>query len=237
MNQEITILIAAAALIGFSHTILGPDHYIPFIAMSKAGNWTKTKTFWITLVCGIGHVLSSALLGALGISLGIALSKLEYIESLRGNIAGWMLIAFGLGYFLWGIKHVLRSIPHAHLHLHEDGELHSHFHSHTNSHMHAHVSEKKLTITPWILFTIFLFGPCEALIPILMYPAAKENLFGLIIVTSVFAITTISTMLVIVFTSLKAFQFIPLEKFEKYTHASAGFIILLCGISIQFLGL
>lgn len=237
MNQEITLLIAAAALIGFSHTILGPDHYIPFIAMSKAGNWTKTKTFWITLVCGIGHVLSSVLLGALGISLGIALSKLEYIESLRGNIAGWMLIAFGFGYFLWGIKHALRSKPHTHLHLHEDGKLHSHIHSHTNSHMHAHVSEKKLTITPWILFTIFVFGPCEALIPILMYPAAKENLFGLIIVTSVFAITTISTMLVIVFTSLKAFQFIPLEKFEKYTHASAGFIILLCGISIQFLGL
>ena len=202
MNQEVSFLLATAALIGFSHTILGPDHYIPFIAMSKAGKWTKTKTFWITLVCGIGHVLSSVILGALGIALGVALQNLEYIESVRGDIAGWLLIAFGLGYFSWGIKKALRGKPHSHIHLHEDGEIHSHKHGHTNSHMHIHISEKKSNITPWILFTIFIFGPCEVLIPILMYPAAKVNLLGLILVTSVFALATISTMLVIVFVSL-----------------------------------
>lgn len=237
MNQEVSFLLATAALIGFSHTILGPDHYIPFIAMSKAGKWTKTKTFWITLVCGIGHVLSSVILGALGIALGVALHNLEYIESVRGDIAGWLLIAFGLGYFIWGIKKALRGKPHSHIHLHEDGEIHSHKHGHVNSHIHVHISEKKSNITPWILFTIFIFGPCEVLIPILMYPAAKENLLGLILVTSVFALATISTMLVIVFVSLSGFQFIPMQKFEKYMHASAGFVILLCGIAIQFLGL
>lgn len=237
MNQEISFLLATAALIGFSHTILGPDHYIPFIAMSKAGKWTKAKTFWITLICGIGHVSSSIILGALGIALGVALHKLEYIESFRGDIAGWLLIAFGLGYFIWGIKKALRGKSHSHTHIHEDGELHSHTHNHANSHMHAHVSKKQSNMTPWILFTIFIFGPCEALIPILMYPAAKENLLGLILVTSVFALTTISTMLLIVFASLKGFQFIPTAKLEKYMHATAGFVVLLCGISIQFLGL
>lgn len=237
MSQEISFLLATAASVGFLHTILGPDHYIPFIAMSKARKWTKSKTFWITLVCGIGHVVGSVVLGIIGIALGMALYKIEYIESVRGDIAGWLLIAFGLAYFIWGLKKALRGKTHSHVHLHEDGEMHSHTHHHSNSHLHVHASEGKSNVTAWVLFTIFVFGPCEALIPILMYPAAKENLLGLILVTSVFALTTIGTMLAIVFASLKGFQFIPAEKFEKYMHASAGFIILLCGISIQFLGL
>ena len=237
MSQEISFLLITAASVGFLHTILGPDHYIPFIAMSKARKWTKNKTFWITLACGVGHVLSSVFIGAMGVALGVALHKLEYLESFRGNIAGWLLIAFGFGYFIWGIKKALRGKPHTHMHLHEDGDLHSHTHTHSNSHIHVHESEKKSNITPWILFAIFVFGPCETLIPILMYPAAKENLLGLILVTSVFALTTIGTMLTIVFISLRGIELIPLERFEKYMHASAGFIILLCGISIQFLAL
>jgi nickel/cobalt exporter len=237
MTQELSFLLVTAASIGFLHTILGPDHYIPFIAMSKARNWTNVKTFWITFVCGIGHVMSSVIIGLVGIALGIALHKIEYFESFRGNIAAWLLIAFGFGYFIWGMKKAIRGKPHSHLHIHDDGELHSHSHEHTDHHMHAHTSEKKVNITPWILFTIFIFGPCEPLIPLLMYPAAKDNMFGLFLVTLVFAVITISTMLVVVFTSLKGIKFIPMEKFEKYMHASAGLIILICGISIQAFGL
>ena len=237
MSQEISILLATAAFVGFIHTILGPDHYIPFIVMAKARKWTTNKTIWITIVCGVGHVLSSVAIGAIGIALGVALQKLEYIESFRGDIAGWLLIAFGLGYFVWGIKKAIRNKPHSHDHFHQDGSLHSHLHSHTETHVHVHESEKKANITPWVLFTIFVFGPCETLIPILMYPAAKENVLGLILVTAVFALATIGTMLSIVLVSLKGINFIPLEKFEKYMHASAGFIVLLCGVLIQFLGL
>ena len=236
MSQEISILLATAAFVGFIHTILGPDHYIPFIFMSKARKWTTNKTIWVTIACGVGHVLSSVAIGGIGIALGVALKKLEYIESFRGDIAGWLLIAFGLGYFAWGIKKAIRNKPHSHDHFHQDGSLHSHLHSHAETHVHVHESEKKASITPWILFTIFIFGPCETFIPILMYPAAKENVLGLILVTAVFAFVTIGTMLSIVLVSLKGIDFIPLEKFEKYMHASAGFVILLCGVFMQFLG-
>jgi sulfite exporter TauE/SafE len=235
MSQEITFLLVTGASVGFLHTIIGPDHYIPFVAMSKARKWTKNQTFWITFVCGIGHVLSSVALGAIGIALGVSLHRLEYVESFRGNIAGLLLIAFGMMYFMWGIKKALRGQSHSHIHLHENAELHFHSHNHSDSHMHAHTLEKKTNITPWILFTIFILGPCEPLIPLLMYPAAKESLMGLILVTSVFALTTTSTMLIIVFASLKGIKFIPMEKFEKYMRASAGLIILICGISIQLL--
>ena len=68
MSSELGILVIAAASIGFVHTLMGPDHYLPFIVIAKARRWSLARTTWITLLCGLGHVGSSVLLGALGIA-------------------------------------------------------------------------------------------------------------------------------------------------------------------------
>ena len=94
-----------------------------------------------------------------------------------------------------------------------------------------------MNITPWVLFTIFVLGPCEPLIPILMYPAAKESLAGLIGVTATFGAVTIITMLTIVIVSSLGLNLTGLKQFERYSHAVAGAAICLCGLAIQFLGL
>ena len=237
MSNELLILIAAAASIGFFHTLFGPDHYLPFIVMSKSGKWSLRKTTLVTVVCGVGHVVSSVLLGILGVVLGIAVSKLEAVESFRGNIAAWALIAFGLVYFIWGVRRALKSKPHKHLHKHEDDFSHMHTHNHMEKHMHVHVEKNAKSFTPWVLFTIFVFGPCELLIPLLMYPAAKSSLPGLLLVTGVFGAITILTMLSIVLISTFGINFIPTARLERYTQAIAGATICLSGISIQFLGL
>lgn len=237
MSNELLILIIAAASIGFFHTLLGPDHYLPFIVMSRSRNWSLRKTSLVTVLCGIGHVLSSVLLGIIGIALGIAVSKLEAIESFRGSIAAWVLIAFGLVYFIWGMRRALRNKPHEHLHKHEYGFSHMHTHHHTEVHMHVHRKKGTKNITPWVLFTIFVFGPCEPLIPLLMYPAAKNSLLGVVLVTGLFSVTTILTMLGIVLISTFGLNLIPMNRLERYTHAIAGATISLCGVSIQFLGL
>ncbi len=236
MSYEISSLIIAAAIIGFTHTLFGPDHYLPFIVMSKSGNWSLQKTTFITFLCGIGHVLSSVILGFIGIAFGVAVTKLEILEAFRGNIAAWALIAFGLIYFIWGVRRAIRNKPHTHLHAHKDGTGHEHTHTHNKEHVHAHTENRK-TITPWVLFAIFIFGPCEPLIPLLMYPAAKSNFSGLIIVTTVFSIVTITTMMSMVLMSVFGISFVPASRLERYTHALAGLTIFLCGISIQFLGL
>lgn len=237
MSEELLILTVTAASVGFLHTILGPDHYIPFIAMSKARKWSKIKTFWITGICGIGHVFSSVILGIIGIALGIAVNNLTEIEAARGSIAAWFLIAFGFVYFIWGVRNIIKNKPHSHIHSHEDGNIHKHSHSHKKDHAHVHDEKSKKNITPWVLFTIFIFGPCEPLIPILMYPAASENIFGLVLVTIVFATITIGTMLGVVFSSLYGISFLPLHKFEKYMHPMAGGVILLSGLAIIVFGI
>ncbi|MBI4653856.1 MAG: sulfite exporter TauE/SafE family protein [Nitrospirae bacterium] len=237
MSNELLILITAAAAIGFFHTLFGPDHYIPFIMMSRSGKWSLGKTTLVTILCGIGHVLSSVLLGILGVSLGIAVLKLEAVESFRGNLATWTLIAFGLIYFVWGMRKALRYKSHEHLHAHEEDISHSHSHDHTIEHMHVHKKNAPKSITPWVLFTIFIFGPCEPLIPMLMYPAAKNSLAGLILVTIIFGVITILTMVSIVLISTFGINFIPSTRFECYTHAISGAVVCLCGISILFFGL
>ncbi len=236
MSNEVIILAGTAATIGFLHTVLGPDHYLPFIVLSKARQWSTLKTSVITFLCGLGHVLSSIILGFVGVALGVAVFKLEAIESFRGEIAAWLLLAFGFTYFIWGMHKAIRQRRHEHPHDHEGSEPHIHTHNHLSDHSHPH-DMKVSSLTPWVLFTIFVFGPCEPLIPLIMYPAAKNNMFSVAIVASIFGLTTIVTMLSIVLVSSYGLSKLPIRQLERYSHALAGLAILLSGGAIKFLGL
>jgi sulfite exporter TauE/SafE len=178
-------------------------------------------------------VISSILLGTIGIGVGIALNKLEFMESVRGDLAAWLFVLFGLGYMSWGIYRAVKNKPHKHIHYHGNGTSHVHEHTHLEEHDHTH----KNNITPWILFTIFFLGPCEPLIPLLMYPAAKNSSWGVAQVSIVFGLVTILTMLVLVLLASYGLKFVRLGKMERFTHAIAGATILLSGIAILFLGL
>jgi nickel/cobalt exporter len=224
-------LLTTAAMIGLFHTLLGPDHYLPFIVMGKARRWSATKTALITLACGIGHVASSVILGLIGIAAGLALHVLELTETIRGEYAAWLLTAFGLVYCAWGLRRAIRNKPHTHQHAHA-GTEHTHKHTHNVDHVHPH-DEQKRKLTPWILFTIFVFGPCEPLIPILMYPAAAESFWSVILVASVYAAATILTMLAVVLLATFGLNFLPTARIQKYNHALAGAVVFMCGVAIH----
>ena len=82
--------------------------YLPFIVLSKARNWSQSRTLWITFISGFGHVAGSVILGLVGIALGLSVSKLENIESGRGGLVGWMLLAFGILYMAYGLYKYLK---------------------------------------------------------------------------------------------------------------------------------
>lgn len=237
MTQELSLLLIATVSIAFIHTLTGPDHYLPFIVIAKAKKWSLAKTAWFTALCGIGHVGSSVMLGFIGIALGIAVGRLELIEGVRGNIISWIFTAFGLMYLVWGIRHAMRNKPHQHIHYHSTGDQHVHEHTHHEEHLHIHENKNKRNLTPWILFTIFVFGPCEPLIPLVMYPAARNNYADLLLVTIVFSLVTIFTMLSLVLVTSYGINLLPMKAMEKYHHALAGGTIFLCGIGMLCLGL
>lgn len=232
MTGELRILLATAISIAFIHTLIGVDHYIPFIALSRANNWSAKKTSLVVLVCGIGHVISSIALGTLGIGLSLAVESLVDIESLRGEIATYFLIAFGLVYTLYGVRRAVKNKTHTHISPGGDAIIHSHAESDT---VHEHAKGRKSANGFWGLFILFVLGPCEPLIPILMYPAATENTFAVILVTAAFAVCTIATMLLMTILGLKSISLFKGFKLERYSHALAGAAILICGISLYAL--
>ncbi|MFO7622196.1 MAG: sulfite exporter TauE/SafE family protein [Bacteroidales bacterium] len=236
MDNTIFLLSVTAVSIGFFHTLLGPDHYLPFIVLSEARKWSLRKTMIITFLCGLGHVLSSVVLGMIGIAVGISVNKLVDVESFRGNIAAWLFIAFGLVYMIISLRNLYRKKKHTHHHYHYGSDDHAHEHDHQKDHIHVHEKDVVKT-TPWILFLIFVFGPCEPLIPILMYPAAENNIAGVITVSVLFSVVTIATMMGVVLAFKLGFSRINLKPVEKYSHVIAGAVIFLSGIAIQFLGL
>lgn len=235
MDSPSAVLLISALSIGFLHTILGPDHYLPFVAMARVGKWSRRKAMTVTALCGLGHVAGSVLLGMIGIAFGLSLSRLEAFESSRGSWAAWALILFGTLYTLWGLRRALRRETHYHMHGHADGTRHAHVHDHKGDHLHSHAEEGRMT--PWVLFVIFLLGPCEALIPLLMFPAAMESWTVLLLVTATFGIATVGTMLTLVYLSLEGMDRLPFPRLARYGHVMAGVTILLCGAAIQFLGI
>ena len=252
MTVDLGLLILTAVSIGCIHTLLGPDHYVPFVAMGAARRWTTRKTLWITSLCGLGHVLGSVAIGLVGIGVGVSLHKLEWFEGLRGDAAAWLLTGFGLAYLAWGLKKAWRARPHTHPHFHGDGTLHEHTHGHEGLHLHPHVDLRPHTrlhphphvapqqvrsITPWALFVIFVLGPCEPLIPVLMYPASQHSVWGTVAVVLAFGTATIATMLTVVYLATRGLERLPLDTAERYSHALAGAALSLCGLGIVFLGL
>ena len=110
-----------------------------------------------------------------------------------------------------------------------------HAHRHTKND-HVHSKSTKL-LTPWVLFIIFVLGPCEILIPLVMVPAANGDTEGIIAVTMVFSIATILTMCATVTIGYYGFKALQTSKIERYMHALAGATICMSGAAMLFLGL
>jgi len=234
--NEMHVLVLSAATLGVIHTLLGPDHYIPFIVLSKARKWTRTRTMWITFISGVGHVSGSVILGLIGIAMGISLHRVEAIEASRGAVVGWMVIAFGLLYTAYGIYKYIRRGAHFH--------LPSFMRPKSIRHRDLHLGDRELEreddggrLTPWILFLIFVFGPCEVLIPMLVYPAAEHSTIGIILVALVFGIATVGTMMLVVLLGYRGISMVKFKGREHQLHLYAGLVILLAGVGMQFLGL
>ncbi|MBL9208205.1 MAG: sulfite exporter TauE/SafE family protein [Opitutaceae bacterium] len=230
MGPDLTVLTVNAAVVALVHTAIGPDHYLPFIVLAKSRNWSLAKTAWITFACGVGHVASSVILGMVGYAVGASLHRLEWIESVRGGIAAWCLIGFGTLYAAWGLWRLQRNSP--------DGHSHDHLiRLHAYDHVHNPRTGEEVSMTPWILFIIFAFGPCEPLIPLFIYPAATSGWTGAWIVAVTFSIVTIGAMLAIVLAAQAGLAWLPTRRFARYSHVIAGSTIALAGGAIQVLGL
>ncbi len=228
------ILVASAIGIGFIHTLIGVDHTLPFVVLGRARGWSLARTLRLTAVCGLGHVASSVLLGSFGLGLGVALGRLKGVEEFRGNLAAWVLIVFGLVYAAWSMARKRRSQREAHAH--ETGVVHAHGRGISVAHQHGS-DVSGASLTAWSLFVVFVLGPCEPLIPLLMVPALDLGAMAAVPVTLAFAVTTIGTMMVVVAAAYYGLRMPAFRHLEAHAHTLAGLTIAFSGLLIQLLGI
>lgn len=230
MSSEIYLLIGTAVTIALLHTAMGPDHYLPFIALSRSRKWSLSKTLWWTVVCGCGHVWSSVLLGLGGAAIGWSVSKIEGLEVLRGGVAGWSLFGFGLIYGAWGLVRA-RKGRHKHFDVYEEGSIFVFEHSPGE----IVPPGERHRVTPWVMFLIFLLGPCEPMIPLLYLPALKNSTTGIIVLVTVYTLSTLVIMVLMVAAGFHGVSFLKMGKLERYMHALGGASIFICGAGMVFL--
>ncbi|MFQ6113315.1 MAG: hypothetical protein ACE5NG_04395 [bacterium] len=207
--DSLSVLFISTFTIGVVHA-LAPDHWVPFVSIGRAQRWSKTKLAWVTFVSGIGHVGSSIVIGSIGLILGFSLTNLSGIESHRGQVAGLLLIGFGLAYAIWGLKHV--------------------------RHHHHHEIDPGRSVTIWTLVAIFVLGPCEPLIP-LMFVGAAHGWMAVVLVSVLFSIVTLLMMVGQALLGHMGFDLIRFEKIEHYSHAAAGVVIAITGGMVMWLGI
>jgi len=70
-----------------------------------------------------------------------------------------------------------------------------------------------------------------------MYPAAENNISGVILVSLLFSAVTIATMMAVVLAFRLGISKINLKPLERWVNVIAGATIAVSGLAIQFLGL
>lgn len=204
----------AAAAVGSAHTA-APDHWVPFAALARARGWSWRRTSGVTLLCGLGHVSVSAILGLAGAFLGMR--ALGVWGHRLGAIAPILLVAFGTLYAMWGLRRAIPPRVHGHAHAHYD-------HLHDPSRASARA-----------LFLLFSADPCVAVAP-LIFAAAPLGWPRTLSVVLLYELATLATMLAFVLPARAGICIFRAPWLDRYGDAAAGAMIVVTGIAVAAFG-
>jgi len=185
---------------------------LPFIVLAKSKKWSLFKTLNITFICGLGHLSSSILLGFLGATFGWSMSKIFHLENIKGGIAAWLWLVLGILYTVWAMSKMMKNKTHKHFETSDDGEMYVYKHNHDQT---VVLPKNKFKINTWVLFIVFVLGPCEPLIPLLSYSGSQNSWNHLVITVVSFSVTTIIAMFTAVTLGYLGYQMFNSPWLEK----------------------
>lgn len=215
MTDGLFVSLAAAAVTIAALHALAPDHWMPLAALARAQQWSAPRTARITAGCGFAHVTVSVVLGLVGLAFGVRL--FDRFGAQMESVAGILLIAFGLGYAVWGLRHAA-------------AHLHGHHHHHYD---HVHDPQR---VTPWTVFLLFAADPCIAIFP-LMFAAAPLGLPAVVAIVLFYEAATILTMVALVLPARAAAGTVVRGRWvHRYGDAVAGAFIAVVGVAVALLG-
>jgi len=117
-SSPLALLVFTAGAVGVLHTVV-PDHWAPIAVIARQRRWSRRETARAAAGAGLGHTLSTLLIGAVAWAAG-SVAAVRYGRDI--NIAaGFALVAFGLWSALSGLREIHRHEHATHSHEHESG--------------------------------------------------------------------------------------------------------------------
>lgn len=203
-------LISGTILLSVIHAAI-PNHWMPFVVLSKTEGWSLVETMWVTFISGLSHSISTVALGILIGGIGYSLSQ-EYLF-VGKVIAPLLLIFMGLIYFSLDLRH---------------------------SH-HEHLPEKKDVkgrskfMLILILSGAMFFSPCLE-IESYFFTAGAQGWLGIWTVAALYPLLSVGTMLVFVTFGRKSLQGFSGAFLERHEKKITGFTLISLGVIAYFWG-
>jgi hypothetical protein len=160
----LTALLFVAAGAGVVHTLAGPDHYVPLIAVGRAREWSPRRLACAATGLGLVHCLVSVVL-VVSLMVFCEATIPAWLDGMA-QIAAWTMIGAGavFGVAAWR-RRGNRSDP-------------------------QRASRPAMTL----LAMAFLVGPCEWLIPVALAAGQSHGVLGALQVSFVYTACTVATM-------------------------------------------
>lgn len=204
-------LLLGSLLLSVIHAAI-PNHWLPVVAIGKAEEWTQRETLIVTAITGFAHTLSTVIVGiAIGI-IGISLSR--HYAVFTEKIAPSLLIIIGVIYLLTGLRN------HSHKH-----------HDHLNSGQSR--SRTKAAIIVSLAFSMFL-SPCLE-IEAYYFQASAAGWTGILLVSAVYVIITVSGMMLLVYLAGKGVRSVRSQFIDHHEKLLSGVVLIVLGIIAFFI--
>jgi hypothetical protein len=225
LTQAGLALVLTTIITAVVHTLI-PDHWLPFVLVSRAERWSRRRTITLTAASGLLHVTLSIALGLAIVAAGrgaeLAVGGLKQrLESL----SGWMLLGFGLAYMLWFL---VRGG-----HVHSFG-IHPH-HEPTDPDPPGRLGVRLKDLSGYTLTFVVGFNPCILLIPLVL-GAAQLSALTLVVVAVAFALSTIASMVLVTLAGLHGTSRLTSPFLTRYGEALSGGLIALTGLGVLLAG-
>jgi len=201
-------LVAGTFILALVHALI-PNHWLPLVAVARAEQWKVKDINTITFISATAHVFGTVALGLVLGAIGKELAD-QYGHAINVG-ASILLIIFGLIYYTVNLPH--------------------HHHSSQKD-----VAQYKRSKRKWILIFIFMMfmSPCLE-VESLFLSAGAYGMTNVILLSVVYAIVSISGILLLVNLGNKGVNLLPAEFIEHNEKKISGAVLIIVGIISFFL--
>jgi hypothetical protein len=230
-DATVYALLSTAALTALLHTLI-PDHWLPFVLMGRAQNWSAAT---VALVSGLSAVIHTSFSLALGLmAVGVGLGAAEAIGETLERAGAGLLIVFGVAYALWA----WRKGGHFHpggalLHGSGQGGCLGDEGPANPEHLHYHADEELIRGGPGRgaigLAVIVGVNPCVLVLPVMLAAAARGGaLVGLVALS--YGIPTVALVMGLSVIGARGGFRIHLPWAARFAEQASGILIALLGV-------